>query len=623
MSKTHDKPALSDEKRAAIEAIRERSRTERPGPDELIDRGELDELVPQLRTHRGTRLGGPVPADPRGDGLEPDRPVGALRTDPRRHQPAGKRLESQPDSRDPFPLCGSPRGGIESRLGRSHRTRKGRLTMASVFKRTRDKGNRLASWYIAYVDADGVRRTVKGCPDKAATEAMARKLESEADLRRRGIIDAKADQYAAHAARPLSEHVDAWRDTMIHQDDTPKHADMTAGRVRRLIAVIFGAKPNEIDGKRMTRPQQAQAREMIGRLVAKARLSDLATERVQAALATFRESGRSAETCNHHRNAIRAFARWCKRTGRLREYPLEGMTGFNAKEDRRHDRRTLSLDELTRLIAVAERGPDFQAMTGPARALCYRLAASTGLRYSEIASIRPASFDWKALSVRVAASYTKNGQEAELPMPSDLASDLTPFVAALPPDAPVFPLPEKGVKMLRADLQAAAIPYKDASGLVFDFHSLRCQTATLADAAGVSPRVVQRLMRHSTLELTGRYTRPRAVDIEAAAERLPSLKPTGDRPVPLALTGTDPAPSGTADRPDLTALCQRAGDISGRDLSSSDVMTRSSAPACINEKPPVSRGFDASRRDLSSSVEARPVGFEPTTFGFEVRDSIR
>ena len=84
------------------------------------------------------------------------------------------------------------------------------MTMASVFKRARDKGNRLASWYVAYVDADGVRRTEKGCPDKAATEALARKLESEVELRRGGIIDAKAEPYAAHAARPLSEHLADW-----------------------------------------------------------------------------------------------------------------------------------------------------------------------------------------------------------------------------------------------------------------------------------------------------------------------------------------------------------------------------------------------------------------------------
>ena len=62
-----------------------------------------------------------------------------------------------------------------------------------------------------------------------------------------------------------------------------------------------------------------------------------------------------------------------------------------------------------------------------------------------------------------------------------------------------------------------ASPTATPPGRVFDFHSLRCELATLADAAGVSPRVVQRLMRHSKLEMTGRYTRPRAVDIEAAA----------------------------------------------------------------------------------------------------------
>ncbi len=49
MSKTHDKPALSAEQRAAVAAIRDRARQERPGPDELIDRGELDELVPQAQ----------------------------------------------------------------------------------------------------------------------------------------------------------------------------------------------------------------------------------------------------------------------------------------------------------------------------------------------------------------------------------------------------------------------------------------------------------------------------------------------------------------------------------------------------------------------------------------------
>jgi DNA-binding XRE family transcriptional regulator len=49
MSKTHGKPALSAEQTAAIEAIHERARKERPGPDELVDRGEIDELVSQAQ----------------------------------------------------------------------------------------------------------------------------------------------------------------------------------------------------------------------------------------------------------------------------------------------------------------------------------------------------------------------------------------------------------------------------------------------------------------------------------------------------------------------------------------------------------------------------------------------
>ena len=65
------------------------------------------------------------------------------------------------------------------------------------------------------------------------------------------------------------------------------------------------------------------------------------------------------------------------------------------------------------------------------------------------------------------------------------------------------------------------------------------QTARLADGAGVSPRVVQHLMRHSTLELTGRYTRSHAVDIEAAASTPPTLKPEGSQPETLGATGTD------------------------------------------------------------------------------------
>ena len=326
--------------------------------------------------------------------------------------------------------------------------------------------------------------------------------------------------------------------------DPQAYRPVAHAATRRIVALVRGAKLADIDPPKSTpRSERHRYEAALSRWTEQARLSDLDTERVQKALATLRKEGKSLQTCNHYLACIVSFVNWCHDTHRLRENPLRGLARFNVKEDRRHDRRTISLDELHRLIEATEQGPLVMGLAGPTRALCYRLAASTGLRYSEIASVRPASFDWRAPSVTVAAAYTKNGEPATLPLPGDLVDDLKSYVADRAADSPIFLLPEnKGAEILRADLVAAGIPYRDAAGLVFDFHSLRCEMATLLDAAGVSPRVVQRLMRHSTLELTGRYTRPRVADIEAAASKLPSLKPEGDRPEAAMMTGTDPTP---------------------------------------------------------------------------------
>jgi integrase len=426
---------------------------------------------------------------------------------------------------------------------------------------------------------------------------------------------------------------------MVAKGKTAKHSDQSLERVRRLIAVMFGAKPDDIDGKTMSRPKQTEARLAIAHLVAKARLVDLTTERVQDAIATFRDSGRSLQTCNHYRACVRAFGRWAWKHGHLRDNPLLNLEGFNAKEDRRHDRRTVSLDELKRLIMVAEQGPVYQEMTGPMRALCYRLAVATGLRYGEIASILPESFDWKAPSLTVAAAYTKNGQTATLPLPSDLAADLAAYVALLEPKVPIFPLPAKGVDMLKPDLEAAGIAYVDASGLFFDFHSLRCQTATLADAAGVSPRVVQRLMRHSTLELTGRYTRPRAVDIEAAASRLPSLKSERDKreATALAATGTDGhlshrlASEGTGSPSDdagkervkgqrisdaLSHYFPTGGAGTGQGLPEAGGMIGSTVERSVDQNSLEMSGQDASGRDLPEAGGITPERIRTSNLRF-------
>ncbi|WP_165249797.1 tyrosine-type recombinase/integrase [Paludisphaera soli] len=472
--------------------------------------------------------------------------------------------------------------------------------MASLRKRGK-------TWYYRFTDADGVKREQKGCSDKRVTEELARAAESEAAKIREGLLDPRELAYRAHQALPFVEHAEAWAESLRARETTPRHVSLSMGRLRRLVAIARGADASEVEYPRAaSAADRARRDERLAELLAPARLSDLDGERVQRALAELRGRGLSLQSLNHYRAVVRSFAIWCHQTGRVRDDVVRGVRTYNAQEDRRHDRRTLGVDDLHRLVRAAEEGPTVLGMTGPARALCYRLAVTSGLRYSELASIRRGSFDWDAdpATLAVSPAYTKNGQPALVFIPADLAGDLLPFVETVAAEEAVFPLPpERGAEMLRADLERAGIPYVDASGRFFDFHSLRCQTATLLDAAGVTPRVAQRVMRHSTPGLTDRYTKPRAVDVERAALSLPSLKPS-----PEARSAS------------TVALATGTGGFAHRGAEGGQEPTESDTENQAGEGPHISKlfahhlptGGDGSGRFLSDSVVMTDLDEHPT-----------
>ena len=91
--------------------------------------------------------------------------------------------------------------------------------------------------------------------------------------------------------------------------------------------------------------------------------------------------------------------------------------------------------------------------------------------------------------------------------------------------------------MLRVDLDAAGIPVKDDCGRVVDFHSLRHTCGSRLARAGVSPQLCQRIMRHSTMELTLKFYTHLTLENKAEAlQKLPAIAPA------VALkTGTDNA----------------------------------------------------------------------------------
>jgi hypothetical protein len=101
--------------------------------------------------------------------------------------------------------------------------------MASIYRRKKG-GN----YYIAYKVRPGVRKTVKGCKDRAATEAFARKLEADAMLRREGVIDTRAEKLARWEALPLENHLADFENAMRAKGVTSKHLAATLGYIRMI-----------------------------------------------------------------------------------------------------------------------------------------------------------------------------------------------------------------------------------------------------------------------------------------------------------------------------------------------------------------------------------------------------
>jgi hypothetical protein len=221
-------------------------------------------------------------------------------------------------------------------------------------------------WYFRVVDAAGVQREHKGCPDRRETEAMAAAAEAEAAKVRAGLIDPKDLGFRDHEARPLAAHLDEFRSALLAKGGTEKHARVTRNRAGRVLTL------------------------------AKARcVSDLSLSKALEALAHLRDrEGLGQETVNHHVRAVKAFSRWLWKDGRAREHYLAHLATASPDADLRRRRRALTPDESARLIrAAAAAGPAVMGVSGPDRARCYDLALGSGLRREELASLTPGRFN--------------------------------------------------------------------------------------------------------------------------------------------------------------------------------------------------------------------------------------
>lgn len=353
---------------------------------------------------------------------------------------------------------------------------------------------------ISYTGPDGRPKSEPGFTDRAASEALlAERVKLSARVKA-GLLPPET----LSGRRTLTELLDRF------------HAHVRHGG-----ATVLGA-----------RRQHQRARDVcLG--VGAARVADLTPPAVLGWLATLKAADRHGKksfgpaTAANYLASAKSFTRWCATVEKCE--PVDHLSACRvsrAGAGDRHRRRSLAPADLARLLAAAKKSADAEfGLSGPERHALYLLASSTGLRAAELASLTPASFDAKNLTVTIERKHAKNRKGEVLPVPKSVMAAVKKLFGkwAVWPNRgkPSQAWWLRGAEMARRDLARAGVAAVEG-GRVYDFHSLRGQFATDLDRAGVTLGRAQKLMRHSTPALSMKhYTRPDALELAAEVAKLP------------------------------------------------------------------------------------------------------
>lgn len=350
-------------------------------------------------------------------------------------------------------------------------------------------------------------------------------VELDALLKRRAREAAGLlDPTLGHAARPIAEHLSDWIEQLRAGGRTGEdHISLMESRLRRLFALAGWERLPQI-----TRDSAVKALQRVQRESGRVRGAAEGAE------------GRSARTRNHYLRHLKQFCSWCVEEDRLLRSPVQGIDLLNAEIDRRHPRRLPGDIEVGRLMAylegslVVEGGKEPVVprvrcgMTGPQRALGYRLAMATGFRARELRLLDPGSFDLDRATVTVRAAYAKNRKTATQQLPAWLVEELRVWLAAGGGLWQRLPRHWPG-RILLADQEACGIAYQTEEGY-WDFHSWRVWYITwAANQPSISPKTLQTMARHSDSRLTMEvYARAHDREIRDVIGRMPRPGSSGE-----------------------------------------------------------------------------------------------
>lgn len=126
------------------------------------------------------------------------------------------------------------------------------------------------------------------------------------------------------------------------------------------------------------------------------------------------------------------------------------------------------------------------------------------------------------------SGYSKRRRHDVLPLPSNIVDMARGWLDEKKAGEALWPgswaKNRYAGRMLKADLEAAGIPYQNNDGEFADFHALRHTFISNLARGGVPLATAQKLARHSTPVLTAaRYTHIDLADQSKEVEKLPQL----------------------------------------------------------------------------------------------------
>ncbi|MFM9962257.1 MAG: tyrosine-type recombinase/integrase, partial [Planctomycetaceae bacterium] len=464
---------------------------------------------------------------------------------------------------------------------------KGRTRTASVIVPTEGKFSgqeRIAvetpTYFADYRDGNGhLRRVATGCKDETAARAVLAGLEKRAEKVRSGIISTAENAMVDHQHTALTDHLAEFIATMQAAGRSKIHVTKSERLILRVIDELNLRRLADIRAEAVERwlGQQTTvgmaARTRNSYLVALRSFLNWGVKRDRLPFNPLAKLDRADERSDRRRQRRALTEAELSRllmVARLRplaEYGRETTKTANQDTTTRQKRsratwrlKPLTFAELPAAVEVARErikdNPTFlarQERLGIERALAYTIAVTTGLRLGELGSLTvgQVELDGPCPHVRLKAADEKNRQGNTIPLRRDVADELRQWVSGLgghsrsqtnvlsfegrgestnlSPTTKLFSISADLSKVLSRDRAIAGIAKRDDRGRVVDFHALRHTFGTNLSKAGVSPRVAQAAMRHSSIDLTMNvYTDPRLLDVQGAVESLPQISTTSE-----------------------------------------------------------------------------------------------